>query len=233
VRPPLLLQPGAALGLSPEYNCWCTAGIEVCDRENERRILTVAHGVGALARGYTVNHPVVFRTQAGIFHHIGVVASSSPESWPETSPCDIEIDAALIAPLPHVLLRRRISNDIKARVAVVREGELQYGSEVIMRGAESGFRRATVLGTDEDVYLRNPLGADHGYRSLIAVMAEDGKPFARQGDSGAVVVESDGRLVGIVVGAEDAARGSDSIAFVQPMYQIVRCLGLLSPHLDE
>jgi hypothetical protein len=230
---PLLLQPGAALGLSPEYNCWCTAGIEVRDCENERRILTVAHGVGALARGYTANHPVVFRTQARMFHDVGVVASSSPESWPESSPCDIEIDAALIAPLPHVVLGRRISNDIKTRPTVVREGEVRYGSEVIMRGAESGFRSATVLGTDVDVYLTNPLGADHGYRGLIAVMAEDGRPFARQGDSGAAVVGSDGQLVGIVVGAEEAARGADSMAYVQPMYQIVRCLGLLSPHMDE
>lgn len=229
MRPPLLLQPGAALGLSPEYDCWCTAGIEVRDRENQRRILTVAHGVGALARGYTANHPVVFRTQARMFHDVGVVAASSPESWPESSPCDIEIDAALIAPLSHVFLKRRISDSLKASLDVIREGELQYNSEVLMRGAESGFRRAKVVSTSYEATLRNPLGADHGYRTLVAVIAEDGRPFARKGDSGALVVQADRRLVGIVVGAEDAT----GLAFIQPMHQIVRSLGLLSPHLDD
>jgi len=208
--------------------------------DGEPLALTAAHVVGSLSAAHGQNPTEVLLTQnvapGSGDPRLGFVAGSHP-----AEPCEeVEIDASLVL----------LDNDVEAG-NVLRETQMsgrpldldQIREEipVYKRGMTTPHLTSGML--DPDVrslkVLAPSAGCDREYvRGFFVYGADPDAPFAKPGDSGAIVVDDDDRVVGMVVAVKLTNPRSrtpelDDPAFVVAMTDILAALDFQLPGPDR
>lgn len=88
------------------------------------------------------------------------------------------------------------------------------GRKVLKRGARTGLTTGVVNGifSKRRVYEKK-----QGLVNELCIIGDDQKPFSKKGDSGAAVVSTDGLVVGLLTGGNDALTPSADLTYVTPM----------------
>jgi hypothetical protein len=194
----------------------------------EELVLTAAHVVGGLARGWqpmapvytTDQFPPIPAAQAHIGHTIKTV--------PEGAEAACAVDAAVFRPGEHV----RCNRD-SGRGAFIHEwrelSDEDIGAVVYKRGCSTGLTQGVFyeIAADVELRIRRSPRFDVLYERVLAILPEPDLPFASPGDSGAIVVDDRRRAVGLIVGMEDPAKVAEPLTFCVPMEAVVRELGLV------
>jgi len=227
------------LGENGSFHDAGTLGLGVLGPGGEPLALTAAHVVGSLSAAHGDAPTEVLLTR-GVAPgsgdpRLGFVRTSHP---PE--PCeDIEIDASLIelekdTEAGHVLRENQTS---------ARPLDLDEISEEIVvhkRGMTNPHLTSGVL--DPDVRsLVIPVEATGHHREYVRgyyVYGTDEAPFAKPGDSGAIVVDDDDCIVGMIVAVKLSSSaswtpGPDDPAFVVSMTDILGALDFQLPGADR
>jgi hypothetical protein len=123
---------------------------------------------------------------------------------------DHEIDAALVE--LDAAVRRKVRNEVPGvgRVSGKRDIDtinIKEGIRVFMNGASSGAVEGRIVGKS-DVTVEYPDGNKLLYNLLT--LQKDGKGMAKEGDSGACILDDDDRIVGILVA------GKSSVSYAIP-----------------
>jgi hypothetical protein len=101
--------------------------------------------------------------------------------------------------------------------------QLYVGEKV---GCVTGLTSGVVCKVGTTVELRTKSG-DVAYECVYEVMSDqDRSCFAQPGDSGAVVVDANGWVVGIVIGMQLPVHDPSSLAYVVPIDLIIQELGI-------
>ncbi len=215
-----------------------TLGLGVLGPNEEQLALTAAHVVGSLSAAHGDGPTEVLLTQ-GVMPRsgdprLGFVRASHP---PE--PCeDIEIDASLVelgdgVEAGHVLRENQTSS---------RPLDLDEISEEIVvhkRGMTTPHLTSGMLDPDVRSLVIPVAGEQHReYVRGYYVYGTDAGPFAKPGDSGAIVVDDDDCVVGMVVAVKLSSPtswtpGPDDPAFVVSMTDILSALDFRLPGADR
>jgi hypothetical protein len=154
---------------------------------------------------------------------VGRVVESCPPA-----PCDsCLIDAALVAPNPDIVAGRGIAVGIEASAATCQADlDAMMDRPVLKVGCVTGLTTGTICGVGTEVDLDTGIGPVH-YQYVYEVMSDrDGRCFAQPGDSGAIVVDQHGAVVGMLVGMQRPVNDPSSIAYVVPIDLIIQELGI-------
>jgi Trypsin len=217
-----------------------TLGMGVTGPNGESLALTAAHVVGSLSAAHGSQPTEVLLTQniapGSGDPRLGIVTDSHPEE-----PCEeIEIDASLF----------RLDNEVETG-NVLREtpmsgrpvdlDQIQDEIPVYKRGMTTPHLTSGLL--DPDVrslkVLAPRAGCDREYvRGFYVYGADPNAPFAKPGDSGAIVVNDEDRIVGMVVAVKLTNPRSrtpepDDPAFVVAMTDILAALDFRLPGPDR
>ncbi len=68
-----------------------------------------------------------------------------------------------------------------------------------MRGDASGNREGFITEMNKGAHITYPDGKTRFLDNLILIKTRDGKPFSKEGDSGALLVDTFGFAIGMVV----------------------------------
>lgn len=195
-------------------------------------LLTAAHVVGALNDRFT-HTQVVFANSMGpvptAAERIGFADRSSPDLTQvlgSTLVCGI--DAALVRPADGVTCGRKIGGELHTNGDYYLPLDpALYQLAVRKVGARSG----TTTGHIVQVAVR--FTASHQNRRITypfgyLIMSDtDGVPFTLPGDSGSVVTDVWGRLIGLVVAMQDISTGDPSaLTFAIPIVWILEALNI-------
>jgi hypothetical protein len=103
--------------------------------------------------------------------------------------------------------------------------------EVLKYGAKTGLTRGRICETGVSLNTRSAHGPIRYSFGYWVMHEQDRVPFALPGDSGAVVVAGDGRVVGLLVAMQDPMQEPSAAAFVIPIAPILAALhvGLIGP----
>lgn len=224
---PILLHPGDCLFLDGLWNTYGSLALPVRDRHGAVRLLTAAHVVGGMAQGHgkttrVCTSPVVQPAPATQLY-VGEVVESCPPA-----PVDsCLVDAALVAPASGVTCRRQLPGRIDiAGIPCELDPGPMLDRRVFKVGCVTGFTSGVVCKVGTSVQLRTRSG-DVLYECVYAVMSDqDRSSFAQPGDSGAVVVDANGWVVGIVIGMQLPVDDPSSLAYVVPIELIIQEFGI-------
>jgi hypothetical protein len=187
-------------------------GLRVTDADGRELFLTAAHVVGSLSPAHGIDPPEV-RLQIGVGAAgsgdpvIGRVVRSSPEAPTET----VQLDASLVLTSENVTL----GAVVRSTVCSGRPRHLDDATNfipVFKRGMRSGLASGLLDPTPVTalINLAGAAGQSVRYEEGWWVEGDDGA-FARPGDSGAIVVDEDDCVIGMVVAVD-----SENPADVQP-----------------
>jgi hypothetical protein len=154
---------------------------------------------------------------------VGRVVESCPPA-----PCHAcLVDAALVSPNADVVARRGIGDGIEASaVPCEADVDAMIDRHVLKIGCVTGLTSGTICGVGTEVELKTGVGWVH-YLCVYEVMSDrDGRCSARPGDSGAVVVDRDGTVVGMLVGMQTPVDDPSSLACVVPIDLVIQELGI-------
>lgn len=195
-------------------------------------MLTAAHVVGSLCPAYRHGVPTsvyagLGRAGGSIDEFVGQVIKSVPVE-PEL---EIEIDACLISPAPHIVLSNVIlehptPNRIR-EISEVPDDDLV----VYKRGATQPSLTAGVLVIEETDLVVDVKVKPHSIETIereyvdgYFIHSTDEFPFAKDGDSGSIVVDENGHPVGMVVAVSGKGKKPTDKAFCVPLQKILDSL---------
>ena len=192
-------------------------------------MLTAAHVAGSLSGAHELGHNEVLLLTGGAVgsgdRRLGEVVRSHP-----AEPSDeVHLDAALVHLDDHVTLERVVRTHGTSGRARDLDGSEDFIT-VYKRGCTSGLTEGTLDPTPESLRVRLPhAGGEPIVRDYLRGWFVEGHngPFARPGDSGAIVVDEDECVVGMVVALRtDAVKGPQptDLTYVVPIHDIL--LGL-------
>ncbi len=203
--------------------------------EGRRGLLTAAHVVGSLSEAAEGTGRVLYVASFGASSSadrvIGEVVLSHPDRYDVT---EVGLDAALVEPADWVACSNIPRETITSCIARDVEASAEADNPVIVH--KRGFKTDQTTGMlvpapeslevegklpDGTIVLRNYL---RGY-----FVFGDEVPFAKDGDSGSIVVDDDDCVVGMVVAVRPARRGQITAAdpaFVVPIHDIIERLDL-------
>lgn len=212
-------------GQPHDYGSYGTA--VVSDEHRTPMLLTAAHVTGSLSAAHALNHGEVLLLSGGAVGgsgdpRIGDVLRSHP-----AEPSDeVHLDAALVRLDDHVTLERVVREHATSGRARDLEGCEDFVT-VYKRGCTSGLTRGTLDPTPESLKVTLPRASGppivRDYLRGWFVEGHDG-PFARPGDSGAIVVDEDECVVAMVVALRtDPTRGPQAgdLTFVVPICDVL------------
>lgn len=198
----------------------------VIDRQSgESLLLSAAHVVGGLAR--SSRESAVYTSDAvpptpAAQVRIGTTIDSVPDELVEECKCD----AALVRPVADVTFNRRLDRGSITRY-IRALGEEDLGATLHKRGCTTGETRGEFWGmTDVPLRVRTSPAFDVLYSNVLSIMSTDHSPFALPGDSGAVVVDANNDVVGLIVGMEDPTRTRDPMTFAIPIETVLGALDI-------
>jgi hypothetical protein len=192
---------------------------------DDRLILTASHVCGALSQAGPGEHRVLHSAIGPSQEQgrpLGLVRRSAPAGWQN----DLEIDAAVIKPLPTVEvdtgvgLSRRAPTGVRDLVSEAPDADVP----VFKFGASTGPTRGFLDPVPAD--MRTAAGVR--YRSGWWIVGEDGD-FAREGDSGAVVVDRENRVIGILTAIDQPSGHGPVLAFCLPIVPALDALKVTMP----
>jgi len=215
-----------------------TLGLGVLGPNGEALALTAAHVVGSLSAAHGGDQTEVLLRRDVAFGsgdpRLGFVRASHP---PE--PCeDIEIDASLV----------ELQDDVEAG-HVLRENQTSarpldldgISEEIVVhkRGMTIPHLTSGILDPDvRSLVISTMGGVSREYVRGFYVYGTDEAPFAKPGDSGAIVVDEDDCVVGMIVAVKLSSPTSwspepDDPAFVVSMTDILGALDFRLPGADR
>ncbi len=220
------LDPGAWLFLEGFQNQAGSLGLPVRDADDRSLyFLTAAHVVGGLAPGRAETDRVLTNPMGAVpiaSIHIGHAAASAPAEF--TATC--EVDAALISPLEGVGCGRSIG-DVKAHGLHYDSFDPGlYGLPVQKYGARSGLTVGMICEIGAELVAESHLGTIRYPFGYWIMNQTAGVPFALPGDSGSMVVDLHGRVVGLIVAMQNPAADPDASAFCIPIEPVLRELNV-------
>ena len=224
---PILLHPGDCLFLDGHWDSFGSLALPVRDRHGTLRLLTAAHVVGGLAKGHGTTTRIctskVVRPASATQVYVGEVIESCPPT--PTDRC--LVDAALVAPAAGVTCRRSLSPEIDvAGIVCELDPVSMLDRRVFKVGCTTGLTTGVICKVGSAVRLHTKAG-DVLYECICEVMSDhDRSCFAQPGDSGAVVVDTNGWVVGIVIGMQLPVDDPSSLAYVVPIELIIQELGV-------
>jgi hypothetical protein len=222
------LRPGDAVFLPAElsrYGAYGSAGMPVFDRESgEELLLSAAHVVGGLARSWRDNAAVFTcteqtptpATQIPLGHTIDTIPSALVEE------CDC--DAALVRVVDAIAINRRLDRGSIVRATRALTSD-ELGAIVHKRGCATGETRGEFWGvTDVPLRVRRSPAVYVLYSDVLSILSTDNAPFALPGDSGAILVDSQNAVVGLIVGMEDPEETPNPLTFAIPIATVLEAL---------
>jgi hypothetical protein len=137
-----------------------------------------------------------------------------------TCPCD----AAAIRPRANVTCNRQVG-DIEATAAQYDLAAHDYDVAPIFtkRGHTTGLTEGILIDDDADFEADSPVGPIY-YPSGLLIDSLGPEPFARSGDSGAVVVDEHGSVLGLVVAMTRSTTSESARAFCLRIETILNAL---------
>jgi hypothetical protein len=188
------------------------------------KLLSAAHVVGGLARSWRDNASVYTcaetiptpATQLRIGHTIDTI--------PHELVDECECDAALVRLLGDIACTRRLDRgSIRRQIRDLTADDL--GAIVHKRGSKTGETRGEFWGvTDVQLQVRSSPRVDILYSNVLSVLSTDDSPFSLPGDSGAVLVDGNNAVAGLVVGMEDPALTTTPLTFALPIRTVLNAL---------
>jgi hypothetical protein len=194
---PIHVDPGAQIFLDGYPNHFGTLGLRVRDSENGHdALLTAAHVAGVLAVGRSNTDRVA--TLGPVI--IGRSYRSIPDNADDSGYYECPVEAALIRPRNDVRSSRLIAG-IRTSGSILNLDQYDLNTATVLYkcGSSTGVTMGCIISTDADFEADSPVGTIY-YRSGFLVDSLGDNLFARAGDSGAVVVDGDGRVAGLLVG---------------------------------
>ena len=187
-------------------------GLQVTDNEGRELFLTAAHVVGSLSPAHGID-PTEVLLQIGVGAAgsgdpvIGRVVKSSPEEPTET----VQLDASLVSTSENVTL----GAVVRSTICSGRPRHLDDATDfipVFKRGMRSGLTSGLLDPTPVTarINLAGVEGKSVRYQEGWWVEGDEAA-FARPGDSGAIVIDADDCVIGMVVAVD-----SENPADVQP-----------------
>jgi hypothetical protein len=195
-------------------------------------VLTAAHVVGALGTppdGTEVMYVAGFGVGA-TDRPIGTVRLSHPEE--ETS--EVLLDAALVATNESVTCTSVVNKEKTSRIARDIANTCQPGEPMIVHkrgwktGRTEGLLNPTIESLDVDEQLADGTIITRSYLRGYFVVGSD-RPFAEPGDSGAIVVDEDDCVLGMIVALRTKNPNTPSAedqAFVVPIGNLITTLDI-------
>lgn len=126
------------------------------------------------------------------------------------------VDVALIVPEPGIILDEQISQVVPPGQAVKSRTVTQddINSLVKMNGVESGFREGFLIAIHKDgIAIEYPDGKNWSLDDLLFIRSKDGQPFSVGGDSGSILTDGKGDIIGLVVAGDPGNALSIAIPF--------------------
>ncbi|MEU7531368.1 hypothetical protein AB0A74_36940 [Saccharothrix sp. NPDC042600] len=179
-----------------------TLGALVTPRNRRRTMALTAFHVACVDDAWAVGDPMVHPSRVDGGHpyrdQIGVLARAALAG---------SVDAAAI-----LLTTPRVRPEVFGVGPVAGPGRAEVGQRVRKRGRTTALTEGVVASTDATITL--DFGAGLGVRTLQHQIRVEG-PFADHGDSGAVLLDDDNRVVGLYCG------GSGKRGFANPIADVL------------
>jgi hypothetical protein len=241
------LAPGSWLYLRGLPHHHCSFGMVVESSAGDRLILSCAHSLGSLVPGGPTGTEVCTASIVGMTRPadeqvIGEVIRSEPlidvVADGESVDDPVQWDAVLIQPRERVAL----SNRTGAGLMNTESWDVLFdlnaiGIPVAMDGASSGLRSGRVIETyathDVSVRCLQRGVIDLTYDTQIWVEGDE-SAFARSGDSGSIVFDSQNRPLAMAIAVERAGDTSvDNRALCAPITGLLRLFDVQLVDIDE
>jgi len=137
----------------------------------------------------------------------------------------ISVDAAVIKPPPHFACRNHLACGAPTGIRDLWVVEDESRPIAVRKhGAQTQLTSGELLPVAADLRIE---GVKTQYRDGWWVYGSDGTAFATRGDSGAIVVDEERSVVGMVVAVENP--GPDAATFIHGVRQIFKALQIQMP----
>lgn len=213
----------------PGYpRCAGSYGIAVYDPESDEcAFITASHVVGSLSEAAGKTDEVFladFTVGSAADALVGMVVRSEPPAFTD----QIGVDAALVRPKRGVTLGSVVRSEEPSAVLRDITAEPLGGEVLVHKRGWNGFttglleRQPTILEVD----LKRPDGSVEvaTYYDGYFIHSDGREPFARPGDSGAIVIDDDDCVIGMVVAVQGKGQSADDKAFCVPIVSILEAL---------
>jgi hypothetical protein len=153
--------------------------------------------VGSLADGHTETDRVAIIGD----QIVGTVHRSVPTNDQDLEPpITLEHDAAVIKPRWNVRSPRQVGNiEVGGGAYDLSSHDFDAATIFVKRGTSTGITRGCLVDDDSDFVVDTPQGEIY-YPSGLLIDSLGPDLFAASGDSGAIVVEESGLVLGLVIG---------------------------------
>ena len=186
-----------------------------------RFVLTASHVCGSLSPAGPGEHSVLFFA-AGPSQGLGRPLGQVVRSVPIAPQADIDIDATIIRPVDGLELDARIGRGRSpAGVRDLRDEAL----DDYVRVHKAGRMTGRTTGFLDPAMVKLPTKNGCLYGNGWWVEAEEGG-FAEVGDSGSVVVDDEGYVVGMAVAINDPDPGEPKLTLCQAIVPVLDELGV-------
>lgn len=169
----------------------------------------------------------MFGTGSGVGGSLDEALGRLVRSVPPEPSNDLTIDAALVRPDPGISLTRVI--DQQPTSGVARDLVINPSTEplsVYKRGARTGFQSGWLHPDPAAHVLEDRTQGECLYRDGFYIERSYDEPFALAGDSGAIVIDDNDQVVGMLVGVTNDGQGPTDRAFCIPIGPILDALAV-------
>jgi hypothetical protein len=222
------VSPGSWVYLDGFPECAGSFGLPVRDRSTrETLLLTAAHAAGSLAKGFGRTDRTMFGSGSGVGGSLDEHLGSIVRSVPPVPANDLAVDAAVIRPRRGITFTRVVDREATSgKVWDLLTTPSAEPISVHKRGARTGFQSGWLYPEPADHLLVDQTQGECWYRDGFYIERSSEEPFALAGDSGAVVIDDNDLVLGMVVGVENDGRQPEDRAFCTPIMPILDALNV-------